>query len=288
MLTKVAHTIRRRLRDLHAAKPLWAADIGPALAYEPDLLAPHRLMQREGVNVLEEWFRWAEEWSVLLRLYGGLTRSSSVLEIGCGVGRIAFALRFILSPAGTYDGFEIDRDKVDFLRRFTTAYPNFRFTHANLRNTFYNPSGTEDPARYRFPYEDRRFDLAFAASVFTHLLPDTAARYFTETARVLKPGGCAVFSVFLLDNYRPGQPRPLGFAKDCFAFDHPWVGAGPGFAVGVPDNPEYTTAYSLTCLRAFAQKAGLEFAGEPLPGLWSGSHPRWIGTQDMIVMRRPS
>ena len=28
-------------------------------------------MAHEGITVLEEWFRWAEEWSMLLRIYGG-------------------------------------------------------------------------------------------------------------------------------------------------------------------------------------------------------------------------
>jgi SAM-dependent methyltransferase len=100
----------------------------PWVAYEPDLLPPLDLMRQEGISVLEEWFRWAEEWSMLLRIYGGITRNSAVLEIGCGLGRTAFPLRYVLSSDGSYDGFEICHNKIVFLEQtFHKAYPNFRF-----------------------------------------------------------------------------------------------------------------------------------------------------------------
>jgi tRNA1(Val) A37 N6-methylase TrmN6 len=83
-------------------------------------------MRGEGIDVLEERFRWAEEWSMLLQIYGRITRNSSVLEIGCGLGRIAFPLRYLLSLEGSYDGFEICENKVRFLEQtFHQAHPNF-------------------------------------------------------------------------------------------------------------------------------------------------------------------
>src|ERR1051325_8056212 len=66
------------------------------IAYQPDLIPPLSLMGKEGITVLEEWFRWAEEWSFLLRIYGRIRMNSHVLEIGCGLGRTAFPLRYIL------------------------------------------------------------------------------------------------------------------------------------------------------------------------------------------------
>ena len=112
------------------------------LTYSPALLPPLSLMRQEGIDVLEEWFRWGEEWSMLLRVYGEIARDSAVLEIGCGLGRIAFPLRFILSSEGSYDGFEICQNKITFLQQnFQPLYPNFRFVWANVHNTYYNPSG---------------------------------------------------------------------------------------------------------------------------------------------------
>jgi SAM-dependent methyltransferase len=258
------------------------------IAYDPELVPPLDLMRQEGIDVLEEWFRWGEEWSMLLRIYGHVTRSSSVLEIGCGLGRIAFPLRYILSADGSYDGFEICQNKVVFLERtFHRAYPHFRFVWANIHNTYYNPHGQIAPPDYRFPYPDGTFDIVYAASVFMHMLPDAAAHYFRESARVLKAGGRAVFSCFLLDNYRPGQPRPLGFAREAFNFDHPYGAYGDMFAIVVPDNPEQMTAYRFELLKRFAADAWLSLVQAPVPGLWSGATATWVGAQDLLVLGKP-
>jgi SAM-dependent methyltransferase len=257
------------------------------VAYEPQLVPPLELMRSEGVQCLEEWYRWAEEWSMLLRVYGRITTSSKVLEIGCGLGRIAFPLRYILISDGSYDGFEICRFKVNFLEQsFNRAYPNFRFIWANIHNTAYNPDGQIEGKDYRFLYADNSFDIVYAASVFTHMLPDTTEHYFQETFRVLKPGGRVVFSFFLLDNYRPKQARPLGFARPIFNFDYSYGQYGNEFALVSPDNPEYMTAYRLSLIEQFADKAGLEIQQSPLPGFWSGTHSNWVGLQDLVIFQK--
>lgn len=256
------------------------------IAYEPELVPPLALMREEGIDVLEEWFRWGEEWSMLLRVYGAIASDSHVMEIGCGLGRVAFPLRYVVGHAGRYEGFEVARHKVDWLQgTFQRAYPNFRFTWANVQNTYYNPAGVVAARDYRFPYADASFDVAYAASVFTHMLPDAAAHYVRETARVLRPGGRALISCFLLDNYTPGAPRPYGFARADFNFDHAYGDYGDSFRVVVPDNPEQMTAYRLESLQQFAAQAGLAVS-HVLPGLWSGASKSWIGAQDVLVLKR--
>jgi SAM-dependent methyltransferase len=258
----------------------------PWIAYEPELVPPLELMASEGIEVIEEWFRWGEEWSVLLRAFAGLGRSSAVLEIGCGLGRIAFPLRYLLDEGGSYDGFEIVRRKIDFLERtFARAHPNFRFVWANVRNTHYNPEGEIEAAAYRFPYEDESFDVVFAASVFTHMQPANVAGYFMESARILRPGGRCLFSFFLLDNYRPASQRPNAFARPDFDFVDQPDGAD-GFATAFPDDPERMTAYRLSLVERMARDAGLTLVQGQIPGYWSGAETGWVGTQDLVVFKR--
>jgi SAM-dependent methyltransferase len=45
------------------------------------------------------------------------------------------------------------------------------------------------------PYPDRRFDLVYALSVFTHLPEDLQGPWMDELGRVLAPGGHAILSV---------------------------------------------------------------------------------------------
>jgi SAM-dependent methyltransferase len=278
-LSERVHTMLGRTPEA-AGYPDW-------LAYEPVLIPPPRLMRTEGITVLEEWFRWAEEWSMLLRVYGGLTRTSRVLEIGCGLGRVAFALRYVLEK-GEYLGFEIVREKVEFLERvFTPAHLNFRFVWADVANTYYNPNGRHSPTTYRFPAEDASQDVVFAASVLTHMAPANAAHYMSEAARVLRPGGRCLLSVFLLDQYRKGATRPSVFARPAFDFDHHDAEWGDEFAFVVPENPEQMTAFSRALLDRFADECGLAVE-EVAPGMWSGASERWVGSQDLLVLRRPA
>jgi len=266
----------------HAAQP---SGYPAGMAWEPDLIPPPELMRTERVEIMEEWFQWGQEWSVVLRVYGGMTRRSDVLEIGCGLGRIAYALRPMLSPNGSYRGFDIVRNKIEFLQqRFTPAHPSFRFDWADVHNTTYNPTGVTPGAEFDFPYADNSFDVVYAASVFTHLLPAASARYMRESARVLRRGGRCVFSLFLLDFYRPDQPRPWTFSLKYFDFDHAYDRyALRDFAVAAPDDPENTTACGQNFLERMAADAGLRLAQPVVPGAWSGAE-HWVGAQDLLIL----
>src|SRR3954451_14846583 len=84
-------------------------------ACRPDLLPPLELMQREHISVLEDWFAWAVQWEMTLRTYGGFKNKSTVLEIGCGLGRIAYMLRdYLAIGGGQYHGFDICNYKIQF------------------------------------------------------------------------------------------------------------------------------------------------------------------------------
>jgi SAM-dependent methyltransferase len=292
LLSRVRAAATRARAKRHVVRPDEAPSTSSqahAVAYDPDLVPPLALMRTEGIDVLEDWFRWAEEWSCILRIYGGLRSHSNVLEIGCGLGRTAFPLRYALIDGGTYDGFEIASDKVEFLRRtFEATYPNFRFRWADVYNTYYNPGGSIAADRYVFPYPDASFDVVYAASVFTHMLPSNVAAYLRESARVLRPTGRCVFSVFLLDHYRPGLPRPLGFARPGFSFDHQLPGHDADFAIGVPENPEEMCAYRMSLVERLVAEAGLKPVGPVPPGMWSGAFDSWIGSQDIIVLEPAS
>ncbi len=131
----------------------------------------------------------------------GLRHDHRVLDIGSGVGNLAVGLIGYLQ--GTYDGIEVHAEAVAWCRRaITTRHPAFRFHHANLTSGAYNPGGGVSSAAYRFPFPDRSFDVIFLGSVYTHLLPDDAAHYIGEVARLLAPGGFCVASYFFLDDER--------------------------------------------------------------------------------------
>ena len=113
---------------------------------------------------------------------------SRVLDVGCGIGRLARTLTDVLDPAagGAYVGFDPVAPAVAWC---AARYPaHFRFVHADLRNDLYNPDGAVAATDYRFPVDDGWATLVVATSVFTHLDRPEVDHYLAETRRAMAPG----------------------------------------------------------------------------------------------------
>jgi SAM-dependent methyltransferase len=168
-------------------------------------LPPHRYRQIGPGDFRERGTELAE-----LLVRNGLHPDHRVLDIGCGIGRVALGLTHVLSSTGSYEGFDADGRAIGWCtRNFTPRHPRFRFTHADIATARNNPRGVS-AAQYRFPWPDATFDFAFATSVLTHLEMDAAKRYVAEAGRVLRPGGILLVTVFLDD----GRPSKLAFPID--------------------------------------------------------------------------
>ena len=131
----------------------------------------------------------------------GLKPTDNVLEVGCGLGRMAYPLTAYLAPNARFEGFDI----VPFLiqrasQNITPSHPNFNFQLANIYNGMYNPQGNVLSTEYIFPYANNSFDFVLLTSVFTHMLPEEVKHYLKEIHRVLRPGGKCLMTFFLLDS----------------------------------------------------------------------------------------
>jgi len=253
------------------------------LTPEEDSLVPPREIWIGPDDPISHYYRWVWEYLAYLTVAADLQREDAVLELGCGHGRTCRGLLDYLRSPGRYVGLDVDRARLEDARqRITSRWPNFEFVWADVKSREYNPSGAVEAAFYRFPFDDATFDVVYAASLFTHLLPDELGRYFEETARVLKPGGRCLFSVFLLDAYR----GPGSTSSPQYEFDHPLPGH-PDCGVRDAEYPDVAVAYRLSALEAFARRAGLRVS-LVLPGLWSES-PGWaVNEQDLLLLERRS
>jgi SAM-dependent methyltransferase len=133
----------------------------------------------------------------------GLTPHSSVLDVGCGYGRLALGLLAEGVHQGDYLGFDILRRQIAWCAdTVTPAHPRYRFTHLDARNERYNPEGTLDADHLTFPTPIGSVDVAAVFSVFTHLYRPTIERYLAQLRRALRPGAVAVTSWLLWDEDR--------------------------------------------------------------------------------------
>jgi SAM-dependent methyltransferase len=173
----------------------FGVDVARLLTGRRDSELPPARSQRVGKGD----FREMGEWLAQFLIEHGLEPRHNVLDIGCGIGRIAIPLTRYITSEGSYDGFDLDERAIKWCRRrITPKHPNFRFVHANVLNPHYNESGVP-AAQYRFPYGEGRFDFAWATSVIPHLDASGAANYIRETRKTLRPGGRFVFTCFISD-----------------------------------------------------------------------------------------
>jgi SAM-dependent methyltransferase len=239
---------------------LRALDAVDAVRERDRLVPPRRLRGFVG----DSDFRvTGEDFLALCVELAGLRADERVLDVGCGIGRMARPLARYLGPPGSYEGFDVVPEGVAWCqRRYAGVHPHFRFQLADVRNGLYRPDAGVPAREYTFPFADASFDFAFATSVFTHLLPDEADRYLGEMARVLRPRGRLLATFFLLDS--AGRHRRAPGGRLAFAHHH------GDHATDALEAPEDAVAYEESWLRRRLAAHGLEVVEPILLGTWSG------------------
>jgi len=210
----------------------------------------------------------------------GVTPSSHLLDVGCGVGKLAIAMTHFLDANGRYEGLDIVPEAIEWCeRRIVGPHGNVHFTLADVYNGEYNPRGRVQPRDYRFPY-DETFDVAALYSVFTHMLPDDVDRYVGEIARTLKTNG-RIFATYFIIN--PESLRLMKSSGCALRFKHN-LGSHWIQSMRVP---ELAVAYDEAYIRDVYAKHGLSSL-KIYDGAWCGRAGHWpggsgFGNQDVVI-----
>lgn len=143
-------------------------DIKEALIKPSGLTPPKRLCALVGER--DDFKTAGTEFFGYFKNLVNLQPSDKVLDVGCGLGRMAIPLLTYLKPSAEYEGFDIMKVCTNWAtQNITSKYPNFHFQHVDIYNKFYNPHGQLSAKDYVFPYGCSAFDFVFATSVFTHM-----------------------------------------------------------------------------------------------------------------------
>ncbi len=209
----------------------------------------------------------------------GLKAGDALLDLGCGCGLVASALTGL--GLGRYEGIDPDREAIEWCRlNIASRHSVFRFQSVDLYNGYYNPRGSVEPAHWRFPLETAAFDVVLLKSVFTHMLRPDMEHYLCEVARVLRPGGCCLATLYILNR----ESLLLMSAGGCEFSLQASIDGGRAFRA---DLPEYIVAWDESTIHQAVARAGLTLRRLFWPGAWCGRAGA-LSYQDILVFERPS
>jgi SAM-dependent methyltransferase len=185
----------------------------------------------------------------------------SVLDFGCGCGRLARQLIQQHEPPQRYLGIDLHEGMIRWCQEnLTTHAPQFAFVHHDVFDDSFNP-GEDKPRVAVLPAPDGEFTLVNAISVFTHLTEQHVPHYLNEAARVLSDDGI-VHASFLF------------FDKRSFPFMQPHTNA----LYVSWEHPSAAVVFDRGWILETARKAGLTVVA---------AHPPSIrGYQWILEMRR--
>lgn len=153
-------------------------------------------------------------WRMVVEL-AEMNQGESVLDVGCGPGRLALAAGAVVGPTGEAYGIDAAPEMIEVARRKASR---------SGANVHFQVGLIED-----MPFEDGRFDVVTNTLVMHHLPEDVKRKGLAEVRRVLKPGGR-----FVAVDIRSPDTGPHALLAHLFVGHH----MGPsdiGEAVGLMD-----------------------------------------------------
>ena len=270
--------LKRRLRKFNRRAERYALDAVDLMLGRRQPLVPPRWLSHNSAT-----FQAADEIVGLVRDYTGLNANSAVLDLGCGIGRVAYGLTKVLGPDAQYVGIDIVERAIKWMQKeYAPLHPNFKFYHLDVHSSSYNPKGRLQTEEIDFDFlGDRKFDVVILVSLFIHLDPHHVRHYLKLIYSVLKPGGRLFATAFINDEFAQNQYRLQKETGEKLTSRN-FRFKGDGFYAAKDGNPEFVAAYDPDQIVDMWTSAGMKL--EPFRyGTWRGRPGGHSFYQDVVI-----
>ncbi|OXA93735.1 hypothetical protein B0A62_12550 [Flavobacterium hydatis] len=215
----------------------------------------------------------------LLMEYAKLEPNHSVLDIGCGIGRVAVPLTNYLLADSKYEGFDLVKKGINWCKNnITSNFPNFNFQHIPLNNDLYSLTN-QKAENFIFPHKENSFETVFLFSVFTHMQPLEVQNYLNEIYRVLKSGGKCLATFFVYDEKNEDM-----ISKDNGTFIFPYK--KEGYRLMNEKVPSANIAFNEEYLNKMVDLSNLKLENK-IYGTWSKrGNQSLVDFQDILVLEK--
>ena len=255
----------------------WPIDFYETVFQKRDPMTPLKGMIFIGAG---DFKKQGEHLLDLVIKYAGLKPDGRILDIGCGIGRLAIPLTRYLNAKGQYEGFDIVKMGIDWCnKKIAVKYSNFHFLYVDLKNDLYNLNTESEAKFFQFPYPQSSFDCIVLTSVFTHMMPNDVDNYLKQISLVMNDNAKCLATFFLLNTK---IKRQIADDKIEFKFSHHF----DGYSLMDKKVKEANVAYDEEFLLSMLRKNGL--CVESIhQGSWSkGSSP--LDFQDVVIIKKNS
>ncbi|MGY3446634.1 MULTISPECIES: class I SAM-dependent methyltransferase [unclassified Bradyrhizobium] len=205
-------------------------------------------------------------------------RGRPIVDIGCGFGRIAYALA-AKGYRGNYCGVDVLSPQISWLQsNFSPVLPSYQFHHFDVLNDRYNASGKLRTEDFRI---DRRYaspDAIFVLSVFTHMYEADIIAYLKEIVAIMDEKS-VIYATFFLSN---GESRHLeSIDKSSYPMKHVLNDHCSYFNT---EDPLHAISFDEVWLKATLAELGL-YTAAVFYGTWAGRKGA-LSFQDSIFLMK--
>lgn len=201
--------------------------------------------------------------------------TGTILDVGCGWGRLAYGL-LDRGFQGRYIGIDVIKSRLVWLNRhFSEKHPSYTFHFADVRNEWYNPRGTKSRIDFRAALDGQSPDTIVLMSVFTHMYEANIADYLSDISGLMSDKSVLIFSCFLFDGPAEKSIVANGTKR---AFAHK---LSNDCRCDSLSNPLSAIAYTEPAIMRFLSNANL--IGKVIRGSWAGDKTDHTFHQDMVI-----